>query len=305
MKIFHDIEDLNTIVKNDLVVTMGNFDGVHLGHQDLLMQIRDKFPGLELLVITFRPHPIFVINSNHKEHLLQSYQEKLKALTVLGVNYILELNFSEELRLLTAHEYVKNYLLKIHKMQAFGMGHDFALGKDKENSRSVVKNELIKNQINCFECRAFYIENKLVSSSRIRKLIDHGDIEKANALLGHNHTIHGKVIHGKKLGRDLGFPTANIKLDSEIFIPLLGVYKVKVHIGDKSYCGVLNIGKNPTVDTDEIIKVECHILDFDENIYGMEIEVEFLKFIREEMKFTDTRELVTQIKKDVEYCRRN
>lgn len=303
MKIFHEIEALNNEVNHDLVVTMGNFDGVHLGHQNLLKQIKGQFPKLKLLVITFRPHPIFIINSNLNEHLLQSYQQKLKSLTIAGVDYILELPFSEELRSLTANEYVKRYLLEIQKMQAFCMGHDFALGKDKSGSRAVVQKELSANNVTCYECSAYFIDDMPVSSSRIRNLIKNGDIEQSNKLLGKNHRIHGEVISGKKLGRDLGFPTANIKLDSEIFLPRLGVYKVNVHIDDNDYCGVLNIGKNPTVDKDESIKVECHILDFKQDIYGMEIEVDFLKRVRDEMKFANTQDLVTQIKKDIEYCR--
>ena len=303
MKIYHKIEDLNHEVNEELVVTMGNFDGVHLGHQDLFKQISQRFQNYKTLAITFNPHPKFIINSQHTDFLLQSYQDKFHALELLGLDYVLVLPFTNDFRMLTPKDYVETYLLQISNMKAFCMGHDFSLGIENNGSKEVVKNELINNQIQCYECKAFFIDDISVSSSRIRKQLKNGNVHEVKQLMGRNYMVNGTVVEGKKIGRDLGFPTANLKLDIKILLPLEGVYKVSVKIENSIFSGVVNIGRNPTIDNDDKIKVECHILDFNQDIYGKEIIVEFIARIREEKKFKNASELIAQIKKDVEYCR--
>jgi riboflavin kinase/FMN adenylyltransferase len=303
MKVFRDLEHLNAEVTGDIAVTMGNFDGVHLGHQDLINQIRKRSNSSKLLVITFRPHPIFVLRPDKDIHLIQTYDDKLKQLDKKGVDYILELNFDDSLRVLSGEEFLNQIILQIKNIQCFFMGFDFSIGDKETGTKDFVKEKLQEHSIPCYECEPFMISGKRISSSLIRDVILSGDVKAAESYLGRNWIISGDVVHGKKVGRGLGFPTANLRLDEQLYLPKLGVYVVDVNYNDKKYRGVLNIGKNPTIDSDEKIKVECHILEFNEVIYDQNIEVLFLARIRDEQKFENRDELIKKINEDIEYSR--
>lgn len=303
MVVFHNLENLNKKITDNFVVTIGNFDGVHLGHVDLIRQIKIHYAQLKLLVITFRPHPVFVLNKDKVNHLIQSYDDKIDCLKKANVDYILELDFNDDLRSMSAQDFTTEILLKLNGIKAIALGHDFSIGHNGIASKEIVKEIFNNNGLDSFECLPFILNNEVVCSSLIRSKILEGKVEQANYLLGRNYSISGNVIHGKKLGRGIGFPTANIKVDDCIFLPRLGVYKVNIYINNKVFLGVLNIGKNPTVSDDSAIKVECHIIDFNQNIYSQKVKVEFVQFIRDEMRFANIIELKKQIQNDINKCK--
>lgn len=303
MTVFQKIENLNQNVDEQLVVTIGNFDGVHQGHRDLIAQINKHFYSYKLLVITFRPHPIFVLDKSKKNHLLQTYDEKIGRLQKFGVDYILELDFNDDFRAMDAAKFTYELLFKIKGIKSIALGHDFSIGSNGHDSKEIVKEIFKAKNLEYLDCMPFELNGSLVSSSKIREFIQSGDISIANTMLGTAYRIKGFVKSGKKIGTSIGFPTANLELDPNLFIPKFGVYKVKVHFNKDIYDGLLNIGNNPTVSDDQEIKVECHILNFNEDLYGKLIEVEFEYFIRDEMKFTNVEELKAQISKDINFCR--
>lgn len=303
MKVFHKILDFNQEVNSDIVVTIGNFDGVHLGHQDLIQQIKKNYPDLKLVVITFSPHPIFILNKDCKHYLLQSNQDKLQELENSGVDYVIQMNFTEELRSMDAATFTHQILLELNGIKAISLGHDFSIGNNGEESKEIVSKIFTEKSLSVFQCISYKYKDQLVSSSIIRKQLALGNIQNVSAYLGRDYKIAGKVVHGKKIGRDIGFPTANIEVSQLQFIPKFGVYKVRVSVLGKLEHGMLNIGHNPTVSDEDNLKVECHILDFNKDIYGQDIKIFFEYFIRDELKFNNLNDLKAQIAKDIENCR--
>ena len=301
MKIFNGFEKL-TSIKNP-VLTIGTFDGVHLGHQKILQQLNTEAAAIdgESVLFTFFPHPRMVLfPENHGLKLIQTQEEKIEKLKSCGLQNIIILPFTKEFSNLTATEFVEDFLVKKLKIKKIVIGHDHQFGKNREGSFDFLKKISSLYNFEVIEIPAQEIDEVNISSTRIRKAIENGQIEIANRYLGNPFEINGTVIKGKQLGRKIGFPTANILIDSAIkIIPNLGVYAVEIMVPNHSlYKGMLNIGVRPTITNEQTISIEVNIFDFDNNIYGSKIKVRFLSRVRDEIKFNSIEDLTKQLQQD-------
>lgn len=300
MKIFNSIADFTS--KKGTIVTIGTFDGVHIGHKKILEKITQNISNgdCESLVLTFFPHPRAVLQSDSEMKQLNTIDEKISLMEKAGVNNLVIHPFDKEFSRLTAEEFVKQVLVDTFKVQKIVIGYDHRFGRN----RTADINDLIEfGHIYNFEVEQISAEelNEVaVSSTKIRNALVEGDIELANSFLGYNYSMNGLVVKGKQLGRTIGFPTANINVEEDYkLVPSSGVYVVKCNVGDESYFGMMNIGTNPTVEnTNETQKIEVNIFNFEKEIYGEIITVSFLKRIRSEQKFTSLNLLKTQIEND-------
>ena len=274
------------------VVILGNFDGLHIGHQKLIKEAIHyaKEHNFECIIYTFSTLP------NNKKYIMTT-EEKLEALKSTGVDDVYIDNFFN-IKNYTANEFVNEILINKLNAEVVFCGYNFTFAINKSGDVNLLK-KLIKTYV----VNEIKIDNYKISSSIIREYILRGEIEKANKLLNRNFEISGYIIHGKKIGRTIGFPTANIKPNSLKIMPPLGVYGVKVKIEgfDSEFVGIMNIGKNPTVNNDGYINIETNIFNFNQDIYGKKIKIFVYKLIRLEKKFESLNELAKQIKSDVSY----
>ncbi len=285
-------------------ITIGSFDGIHLGHKALLQRAKELANELKAtpVVVTFDPHPRKVLFPESHFKLLTTIEEKLELIEKEGINHICLVPFTRVLAELSADLFVEKYLVDGLKVQAVVVGFNFRFGKGREGNIDV-----LKRLGRVFEFRAeslgpIKVNGLTVSSSTIRGLIEKGEVEKAGELLGHPYFFSGEVIKGKGRGVKLGFPTANLKVPEEKLLPPPGVYGVKAMVKGQKFFGAMNIGRNPTFDEKEL-SVEVHLFDFSGNLYGEVLRVEVLKFVREEKKFASPEELRLQIKKDCEFLK--
>ena len=290
-------KNLKEIKQNKNIVILGNFDGVHKGHQIILQKAvtHAKKENLKTIVYTFNEYP------KNKQTKITTCSEKAYLLNENGIDYLYLEQF-EKVRNYTPEEFVEKVLLNILNVKEVYCGFNFTFGKGKSGDVSILEKLLKEKNIKLnVQNPVRDGNNEIISSTRVRNYIKKGNFEKVRELLGHNFIILGEVIYGKQLGRVLGFPTANLQFENKIY-PEFGVYGVKVHIeGDeKIYNGVMNIGKNPTVDIG-ILSVETNIFDFSDDIYGKIILIEVLENIRSEKKFNSVDELKKQIGYDVDY----
>ena len=279
---------------------IGNFDGVHLGHVHVLKQAKkySRKLHLPLTILTFEPHPREFFSKNKEFFKLQNCSEKSKSLKEHGVDCLIKLKFDHLLSELSPEEFIKEILCDNLSIKHVFVGKDFKFGKDRQGNIETLKTIGKINKLNVSDIAIKNKSGLTISSTKIREYLKAGNIETANRLLGRPYMISDLVIEGDKRGRKINFPTANISLN-ELIRPAFGVYAVKVSgIGFKSYNGIANIGKRPTVnDRGELLEV--NIFDFDGDLYGKEIKVSLLKFIREEQKFDGLGSLKEQIIKDV------
>lgn len=304
MHVYHQISELSDLTNT--IVTIGTFDGVHLGHQKIikrLVELKNKQGG-EIVVFTFDPHPRKVLFPEQKDlKLITLTEEKCEVLKHFGVDHVLVFPFTKEFSQMQANDYIEDVIVKGLKTKTLVIGYDHRFGSNREGSIETLKQFADIHQFNVEEIPAQEINQLNVSSTRIRKAIDEGDILVANEFLGYSFFITGTVVKGKQLGRTIGYPTANISIGNEDkLIPKIGVYAVNVLIGKQSYKGMLNIGTNPTTDLDNNIKIEVNIFDFDQDIYGKRIKVEFVKRIRNEEKFANLDELKQALANDKIAC---
>ena len=289
------------------VITIGNFDGVHIGHQALFHQVIEKAESIggTAVAMTFEPHPLRVIRQNAQPPLITLYEQKIELIRNTGVDVLICLPFTHEFADLTATEFVKDILVKRIGMKAIVVGNDYAFGKNREGNLDFLQSHAAQWG---FEVLVLdWVQTPTlpdrISSTRVRELVMEGDVETARRMLGRFYQIRGTVTKGRNRGgRLLGFPTANINLYDEL-CPQTGVYAVTVDCLDRKFNGVANIGYSPTFD-DHIFTVEVHILDFQEDIYDKKIKVDFIKRLRNEMKFASLDELSVQIRKDIETARK-
>jgi len=288
------------------MLTVGSFDGVHLGHQQIIKQLNalsGDSNSLEVLV-TFHPHPKEVLSpaGDRSVELLTPLEEKLRLLEKLGLPVITVLPFTREFSKTGYREFVTNILIKKLKMKKMVIGHDHTFGRNREGHAEQLE-ELGKSaDFSVTVIQPFFLGKEIVSSSRIRQLLKSGEVEIANKLLGRKYSIQGIVEKGENRGTTLGFPTANIRPSSpNKLIPKKGVYAVEVELSGQRYRGMMNIGHRPTFNFDPLT-LEVHIFNFSGLIYGESIEVSCKKFIREEMKFRNPEELKSQIEKDKKMC---
>ena len=296
------IIDLNKeIPPKGLVATMGFFDGVHLGHRHLINQVvsEAKRLGKESAVITFPIHPRKVMDQSYQPPLLCGFDEKLVQLATTDIDNCIVLDFTLEISKLTAKEFIQKILKDKIGIQTLFIGYDHRFGKNREEGFDDYVRYGNEVGIDVHEATAYLFGKETVSSSQIRYLLAHGDISLANTFLSYNYTITGKIVEGYQVGRRIGFPTANIKLwERYKVIPTDGVYAVRVHIKKDVYDGMLYIGNRPTLQDNSHNSVEVNIFDFDDDLYNKTITVEFVSFVRPDIKFNGIEPLIVQITKD-------
>ena len=290
------------------VVTIGTFDGVHLGHLKILKRIKDraKIIGGQSVVITFHPHPRQVLFPDDENlRLLNTQEEKIENLERNGVDVLVILEFTKEFSRLTALEFIRDILVAKIGVNELVIGYDHHFGRNREGSIESLKEMATTYGFLVEEIPAELIDEVTVSSTKIRNAILEGDMISANSFLGYRFRFSGKVEHGQKLGRTIGFPTANVKLSDKVkILPGNGVYAVKVHCNFLTLSGVMNIGLRPTVGDFEETKVEVHIFDFDTEIYDETMTVWVIKKLRDEQKFEGIAQLKAQIAVDVTEAKR-
>jgi riboflavin kinase/FMN adenylyltransferase len=286
--------------RRDCIATIGVFDGVHLGHQLILNEVKkiSKKYKISSLVITFDIPPQKLLN---KKFLgcINDYKDKKILIKSLGIDFLWILKTNQSLLKLSGEEFIK-YILKYFRIKKIIVGEDFRFGyKGKDNIFTL--NKLAKKyQFDLKIIKKKSIKNKIISSSFIRKIIKKGDFKKVKIFLGRDYILKGKVIKGKKIGKKIGFPTANLSIKDYI-IPSEGVYVGYAWINNKKYLAAINIGKRPTVSTSKKVICEVYVINFDKNIYGKEIKLSFLKKLRKEKKFSSLEKLKEAIKKDISY----
>ena len=287
------------------VLTIGSYDGLHLGHREIISALISKSKTLSIpsVLITFNPHPKFIVGrSNNHILLISNMKEKIRKLKMLNLDYVYFLPFDEKVANTTAEDFLDNNL-PFFNPSHFMIGYDHHLGKNRQGSPEFIEDYCREKKINLKIIKAISYEGLTVSSSSIRKLIKNGRVNTANKLLGSAFAIWGKAVEGSGRGRYLSFPTANLRIDNEYqILPKNGVYLIRGNfIGLESY-GMCNIGYRPTFNESKLI-MEIHFFyDRLDNLYGEEIRVEFLDKVRDEKKFPTPDDLVLQLKKDKKYC---
>jgi riboflavin kinase/FMN adenylyltransferase len=285
-----------------LVATIGFFDGVHTGHRFLISRVKEEAAGrgLPAAVITFPVHPRKVLQKDYQPALLCGYDEKIERLASTGIDYCICLDFTVEISGLSARLFMRDILKEKFSVDTLVIGYDHRFGYNRED-------DFYDYQRYGNELGINVVESKIlpgldhVSSSRIRRLLGEGYIRKAAKLLSYNYTISGKIVEGFKMGRTIGFPTANIQVwETYKVIPASGVYAVYVHVDGNRYEGMLYIGKRPTLHNSDNISVEVNLFDFDGDLYNKSLTAEFLDFIRPDEKFPDIETLKDNIRKDEE-----
>ncbi len=300
MKIHH--QSLSFPRPNQTVVTTGTFDGVHLGHKtivDRLIESARQIEG-ESVVVTFDPHPRQVLYPNDQSlKLLQSIEEKAARLEALGVDHLLVLKFDKAFSELSSDAFIRNILVDAVGTRKLVVGYDHHFGKNREGSFESLRKQGLIHGFTVEEIPAHDIDQVSVSSTAIRKALILGDIKTANSCLGYPYSFQGEVVQGNQMGRQLGFPTANLRISHPLkLIPAIGVYAVTVIVRDRIYKGMLNVGYRPTLTEDLILTCEVHILDFSEDIYGETIQVRFMDRLRDEKRFAGKDELIRQLQDD-------
>lgn len=292
------------ILKERCIATIGYFDGVHQGHDFLLSDLKKEGAkrGLKTLVVTFSNHPRLIFDPDCGLKFITLPDEKIHLLEKSEIDYCLVLPFTMDFARKKSYEFMRE-LKERFCVDALVVGYDHHFGSDRESQFEDYVRFGKETGVEVLRCEAFRVSDVNVSSSKIREALIKGDIEVANRLLGYEYTIIGEVVHGHEIGRKLGFPTANIKIEPTKLLPANGVYQVKVQINGLNYGGMMNIGSRPTVDNGDI-SVEVFVDRFNGDLYGKELVIEIVKFIRGEQKFGSLEELKNQLALDLQEIRR-
>lgn len=301
MKVYHSLEEVG-FIKNP-VLTTGTFDGVHLGHRKIIDNLRQAASEMngESVIFTFYPHPRMVIFPEDNDlQLLNTQEEKINLLEAAGVDHLIIYPFSKEFSRLTALEYVRDILVEGIGMKKMVIGYDHQFGKNREGNLEHLVELSSSFDFTVQEIPAKDIDQINISSTKIRKALLEGDVATANSFLGYQYSITGKVVEGRKLGRTINVPTANIAVSyRHKLIPAIGVYAVTVKVDGKRYSGMMNIGLRPTVDSETTVPVpEVNLFDFEGDLYGKDVEVRFVARIRDEQKFSGVDALKEQLQND-------
>jgi riboflavin kinase/FMN adenylyltransferase len=302
LKVFSSISEFNSTKKT--IVTIGTFDGVHIGHQKIIEKLIQgtNNAACESLILTFFPHPRMVLNGSSSIQLLNTITEKSSLLEKMGIDNLVIHPFDKEFSNLSAEEFAKTILIDAFNIHKIIIGYDHRFGKNRAANIDDLIGFGKKYGFEVEEISAQEIDSVSVSSTKIRAAISNGNIAVANEFLGYDYSLSGKIIKGKQLGRTIGFPTANIEIEENYkLIPMNGVYIVKSHLQEKTVFGIMNIGLNPTVNG-ENLSIEVHFLDFDGDLYDTEIGVSVIQRIRDEKKFTSIDLLKSQIQEDKNYA---
>jgi riboflavin kinase/FMN adenylyltransferase len=310
MQIIKGIENFKGTFRNP-VVTLGNFDGVHLGHQDIFKRVREEASKMhgEGMVITFEPHPLKVLAPDKFLPLLTPFGKKMMLIQKSGIETVLCIDFSIEFSEISPYDFIKSILVERVRVKEVIIGYNYHFGKgQKGNAQTLIDGGKVFNfKVEVVE--PFRIGQTVVSSSKIRDLIQNGEIEEASRLLGREYSMTGKVIEGAKRGKTLGFPTANVEISDELY-PKSGVYAVEVEWRQQLFNALANVGSNPTFFPEQNgrgnpVSLEVFILNFSGNIYGEEIQITFRRRIRDEVRFDSPSLLIEQIKKDILWAQEN
>ncbi|HEY1193154.1 bifunctional riboflavin kinase/FAD synthetase [Flavobacterium sp.] len=298
MKLFHSINDFQSTKKT--ILTLGTFDGVHIGHKKILERITQNTENgkYESLVLTFFPHPRMVLQEKSEIRLLNTINEKIELLEATGIENLVVHPFNESFSRLTAEEFVHTILVDKFQIHKIIIGHDHRFGR---NRTANIDDLIAFGKEYGFEVEqisAEEIQDVSVSSTKIRKALNEGNMALANKYLGYEYFLNGTVVKGKQLGRTIGFPTANIHIEEDYkLIPKIGVYVVKALVNEETVYGMMNIGFNPTVNGEKQT-IEVHLFNFDKDIYEQNIKVSLLHYIREEQKFGSVDALKAQLHQD-------
>jgi riboflavin kinase/FMN adenylyltransferase len=302
MRVIREVQNLGSI-SDDVFVTIGIFDGVHLGHQKIL-KILKKMAGAggETVLLTFHPHPVKFFNPKGRFYELSTVEKKIELVKPFGITFFVIFPFGEDIANMDAEDFVRDILVKRFRLRGVVVGYDFFFGRNRLGDTKMLKRlgEAFGFATEVIEPVSFM--GSIVSSTRIRELILSGKVKEAALFLGRPFDVCGKIVHGAGRGTRLGFPTANIDFRSDL-TPLPGVYAVMVGIGGSRYMGLTNVGFNPTFG-EKTLRVEVYILDFSEDIYGEEISLYFIDRIRDERKFASAEHLVAQMQRDVKRGRK-
>ena len=307
MELVENIDKIEKPYKN-AVITIGNFDGIHIGHQALFHEVIEKADtiGGTSIVMTFDPHPVRVLKQNGHLPLITLNEQKIELIENSGIDVLICIQFNKAFAAISAKEFVEDLLLKCIGMKAIVVGKDYTFGRNREGNLELLQTFAGNLEFEVIVADWVQTSRGLpnrISSTRTRELVMAGEVADAKKLLGRYYQIRGVVTTGRNRGgKLLGFPTANITLHDEL-CPKNGVYAVTVDCMEKKYQGVANIGYSPTFD-DGLFSVEVHIIDFNENIYGKKIRVNFVQRIRDEIKFSDITELSDAIRKDIGKARK-
>lgn len=287
---------------NSPILTLGTYDGVHLGHQEIIRSLvqRAKSENKESVLFTFEPHPRKVLYpENYSVKLIDTVDEKLKKLEKLGLDTVILFPFTKEFSRLSAMEFVRDVLVGQIGVSEMHIGHDHHFGKNREGSFQELQ-ELGKiYDFKVFQLAAIAVGETTISSTKIRNAILDGDVAYAAGLMGTPFMLQGKVVKGQQIGRTIGYPTANIDLENdEKICPKNGVYAAKAYVGERTVFGVMNIGTRPTVANNGRVTIEVHLFDFEEEIYDQYLKVEVMQHIRDEKRFESIEDLKHQIQSD-------
>ena len=300
MKVTKDLK--NAISSQPSILTLGTFDGVHKGHRKIISNLKSeaKRNNLRSIILTFFPHPRNIVSSEIIKSI-STIDEKIKIFSDLGIDELIIQKFDKSFASMDAKEFIE-LLVDNLKIKKIIVGYNHRFGKNRSADINVLKDFSLKYDFEVLEIKAFEVENIKISSTKIRDAIQQGNIKLCNNYLGYNFNINGDVVKGKSIGKSIGFPTANIKIVEEYKImPKNGVYLVRCFFEKEKLYGMMNIGFNPTFGSNDKT-LEVNIFDFDKDLYGETIRIEFLNFIREEIKFENVELLQNQLIKDRENC---
>lgn len=293
-------------VKN-AIVTTGTFDGVHVGHKTIIKRLKGiarKYNG-ESVLITFYPHPRLVLQKNSGLKLLSTIEERIELLEECGIDHLIIIPFDKAFAKLSSTQFVEDVLVKMVGTKRLVIGYDHHFGRNREGSLKHLLKFGPKYGFEVEEIPALEVDRVNVSSTIIREALLKGQVRKATEFLEHPYTLKGIVVDGDKIGRSIGFPTANVKIkEDHKLVPKQGVYAVKVKHGNIFHKGMLNIGRRPTLGSNNDLTIEVHIFDFNSSIYGEELKLEIIQFVRNEINFSDVTGLKVQLELDLNACKK-
>ena len=299
MAVFYNTDELKSF--NNAVITIGTFDGVHLGHLTILQQVvaHAKELGGESIVLTFEPHPRKLLFPDQPIKIITPLEEKIKLITQAGIDHVFVVPFTHSFAALSAEAYIKDFLVKHLQPKGIVIGYDHQFGHDRAGNIKLLQAYESELGFKVYEIPAKQIEDAAVSSTKIRNALTAGHVNDANKMLGRRYRLTGSVVSGAQLGRTLGFPTANIKpADAEQIIPGNGVYAIQAIIAGDAYNGMMNIGIRPTVSNELSLHIEAHVFDFNRDIYNQSIEIVFTERLRDEQRFPSLDALKAQLNTD-------
>lgn len=298
MKVWRSLQGLQAI--KNAVLTIGTYDGVHIGHQSIIQRVNDlaqKVEGASVL-ITFHPHPRMVVNAGHSVSLLSPMDEKIDLLAQYGLQNLVIVPFTRAFSEMSPTEYVVDFLVKNFDLNTVVIGYNHKFGKNRAGDFNFLVEQSKQHQFEVEQISKQELESISVSSTKVREALTEGKVKHAISLLGHAYFLRGVVVKGQQLGKQIGFPTANLLVESkQKLIPRNGVYAVRVHLNGRDFNGMLNIGYRPTVSGSDL-SIEVNIFDFDEDIYGEQLQLSFVSFLRKEQKFGDIEALKQQLAVD-------